>query len=1159
MGGGNLLRNGPYMVGFVTTILGVFSMFLVVNFIANTAIRDQSSEMSEILYSKPIKPLHYQFGRFLGSYAVVLTAFLSVPLGLLIGSFMPWVEASRFGPTNISYYFNSYLYYSVPTLFILACLFYALAIRFRSMMAVYLAAVGAIILNEIGGNVFSDPGLRQWGALLDPFATTTFAEITRYWSIVEKNNGNILFEDTLLANRLLWTAVGFFTLIIFGRFTQKVTLQQKKATRRQKRKIAKMEVLAKQDAKKESEILRSNSLMTKGEHSTSLSLLLHFLKRTKFEIETVIFSPPFIILSIMTAVILLLATTQPMGMFGTPFWPFTQTMVEIIRAVTGLMGMIVIVYYSAEVVWRERSTGIGEIIDSMPVANMSFWLAKLVAVWCVLILLLSVSVLATIAVQDYKGFQNIDLFQYAVSILFFTALPWMMYTVLAFLFQVLSPNKYIGMAIFVVFLGSRLVMQPLGLEHNLFRFAQAPTMQYSDINGYGWFLSSQFWYMLYWGALTSIFAVISYGLWHRGPQQSLKSRLKLFSYQIGKTGRVTIAVSLLVFVSSGANIVYNTRYLNSFATTEAGKEDAANYEKQYFQYAEHAVPVTTKVKATVDIFPEQRKIEARADIELINRSEQPISKFLVTIPNSTNFEVVIHGGKLSSEEGPLMTYWFEFEQPMLPGEKRTGYFKVSKLNPGFVDKSPDVTILQNGTFINSTELFPNLGYQPMAELRDLNDRQKYGLGAPRRAYKREDSKHYHQTIMGHMSGNIEFEAIVSTSAKQVAVAPGYLLKEWMHEQRRYFHYKMDAPVDNYYSIMSAELETLKEMHNGISLEVYYHHSHAMNVPIMMQAMKDSIDYFSESFGPFQHRQARIIEFPGYRNFAQSFPNTIAYSERIGFINDTRDQDEINSVYYVTAHEMAHQWWGGQVDGAGVQGSTVISETMAQYSALMLTKRKYGMNKIRGILRYELDRYLSERSRELVEEVPLARVENQSHIHYRKGSVVMMALLDLMGEERLNDAFAEFISRYKFTQGPYPITTDLLALLNQRATEEERVFIHDAFEDINLYNLRAKQTEIDELENGQYEVTFVVQANQYQVDGQGAETEKTLSQMIDIGLFTHDPDDLSIEKSPLYLQKHRIHSGENVIKLIVDQMPTHAAIDPYVRFIDRDTNDNVITL
>jgi hypothetical protein len=130
---------------------------------------------------------------------------------------------------------------------------------------------------------------------------------------------------------------------------------------------------------------------------------------------------------------------------------------------------------------------------------------------------------------------------------------------------------------------------------------------------------------------------------------------------------------------------------------------------------------------------------------------------------------------------------------------------------------------------------------------------------------------------------------------------------------------------------------------------------------MIAGVKDSLDYFTKNFRPYQHRQVRILEFPRYATFAQCFPNTIPYSESIGFIAKVKRRTRRTRLpYYVTAHEVAHQWWAHQVIGAYVQGATMMSETLAQYSALMVMKKKYGDAKMKRFLKYELDAYLSGR-------------------------------------------------------------------------------------------------------------------------------------------------------------------------------------------------------
>ena len=118
------------------------------------------------------------------------------------------------------------------------------------------------------------------------------------------------------------------------------------------------------------------------------------------------------------------------------------------------------------------------------------------------------------------------------------------------------------------------------------------------------------------------------------------------------------------------------------------------------------------------------------------------------------------------------------------------------------------------------------------------------------------------------------------------------------------------------------------------------------------------------------------------------PNTIPYSEAIAFIARVDKPTDIDYPTYVTAHEVAHQWWAHQLVGADAQGSTMLSETMAQYSALMVMEKVFGPANMRRFLEYELSSYLVGRSTERKKEMPLELGENQPYIHYRKGSLVM---------------------------------------------------------------------------------------------------------------------------------------------------------------------------
>ena len=118
---------------------------------------------------------------------------------------------------------------------------------------------------------------------------------------------------------------------------------------------------------------------------------------------------------------------------------------------------------------------------------------------------------------------------------------------------------------------------------------------------------------------------------------------------------------------------------------------------------------------------------------------------------------------------------------------------------------------------------------------------------------------------------------------------------------------------------------------------------------MMMAMKASLDYYSTSFSPYQYEQLRIMEFPRYAQFAQSFPGTVPFSESIGFVLDIDDETDVDMAFYVTAHEIAHQWFAMQVEAANVKGQYFILETLSQYAAMMVLKAHYPKEKVQQFL------------------------------------------------------------------------------------------------------------------------------------------------------------------------------------------------------------------
>jgi hypothetical protein len=275
---------------------------------------------------------------------------------------------------------------------------------------------------------------------------------------------------------------------------------------------------------------------------------------------------------------------------------------------------------------------------------------------------------------------------------------------------------------------------------------------------------------------------------------------------------------------------------------------------------------------------------------------------------------------------------------------------------------------------------------------------------------------------------------------------------------------------------------------------------------------------------------------------------------VGFIAEVRpkDPDDIDYPTFITAHEVGHQWWAHQVVGADTQGATLLTETLAEYTGLMVMKHRYGADDLKRFLRYDLDRYLLGRAMERKKELPLLRVENQGYIHYQKGGLAMYALADVVGEETVNRALHALVERVALTGPPYPTSRALIEELRKVVPADAQELITDLFERITLFENRAERATMRTLPDGRYEVKVAVNAKKLQADELGVETDRPLDDTITVGVLDERGRALHLEKQR-FKQAHR----ELTMVFASKVAPAKAGIDPMNALIDRKPDDNVV--
>lgn len=1152
-GSGKVFVNSPFALAQTVSLLGMFGVIVMAAVMGRAVQQDAEYRSHHFFFTSPISKLEYLGGRFIGAFGVLLVIFASIGLGAWLATLLPGMDAERLGHNLWSAYLRPYALVLLPNALLIGCIFFVTAALTKKMLPVYIGSVLCLIGYLISLQLLRDIDNKTIAALIDPFGMSAIGRLAEYWTVAERNTRPIPFEGILLWNRLLW--LGVATLIAafgFWRFSFAGFSAERAAG-----KTKKLIDTGGDDASRSASMARPAATPAAAQISirpAGLNLLPHLVWLNLREtIKNIYFG----VLVFAGILFLIFASTTLGSRFGTNTWPVTYQMAELLAGTFALFMLIIIAFYAGELVWRERDNRLDQIIDATPVPTWLPLLSKLLALMLVPVLLQFLLMLCGMTIQAFKGYYHFEIGLYLKGLLGLQLMEYWLLCALAIAIHSVVNHKYLGHFVMIVYFIIISFSGGLGFEHNLYKYGSIPAFTYSDMNGFGHFLPRAFTFQAYWTTAALLLVIVAYLLWTRGTVSGWRERIVMARGRFKGGVVVATSVSMLLFAGLGGFIFYNTNVLNRYQNSAAGQLRQVDYEKKYKTTASAMQPRITAVRIKTDLYPSEQRVRMVGSYRLKNKNELPVTEVWLGFAND---ELIFHRlefdapADLAENDEKIGVRRYKLKTAMAPGSEATLNFDLELPTRGFTNAGSNTEVVYNGSFINGRSILPVIGYQENMELTRDQDRKKYGLPPKERMRDRDDAEGLKSNYISNDADWIDFEATVGTDEDQIAISPGYLQKEWKEGGRRYFAYKMDVPILNFFAFQSARYAVRKDKWRDVPIEVYYQPGHEYNIERMIAGTKASLEYFSNAFGPYQHKQFRIIEFPRYASFAQAFPNTIPYSEAIGFIARVQENDEkdIDYPYYVTAHEAAHQWWAHQVMGGNVQGGTMLSETLAQYSALMVMKQKYGEAKMRKFLAYEMDRYLTGRAFEQKKELPLARVENQPYIHYNKGSVVMYALQDYIGEENVNRALKALVEESAYKGPPYPNATIFLKHIRAVTPPHLQYVIDDMFENIILFDNRATKATWKELPDGKFQVKMNITAKKRKADKTGKEEDVALADWIDVGVL----DEKGV---PIFLEKRKFEKEENEITLIVDRKPAKAGIDPLNKLIDRRPKDNVVNV
>lgn len=1146
---GQSLHNAPLFIAQFMAIMSVFTLLFTVRIVGRSVTKDFQASIHDLYFTLPMSKTAYLGGRFFAGVSVNIIIYIGALSGIIIGCL--FIDEKYCGPHQLSAYLFTLFIILIPNIIIVGSIFFSLATLTRKMVSTYIISVAFLMIYFIIVVGISDKSYETFKVIADPFGIGFLEVVSKYWTIADINHNLIPLNKLIIFNRGIWLSVSLIILFFTWRKFKFVSELKSKEKR-----------LLKGKKTSESAIYEMNDSIPPCAISDSyIAQLQKCYNLIIIEFKRIVFHPAFILITIL-AMLQISINFNGHNVTESLKYPLTSTYLDQVRSIDLFLISLTLIFCGI-VVWRERDYKSNELYDIIALPNWITYSSKLISVVAIQLYVLILCFLLGVFTQVViYGYTRIEVVLYLKSLIGIQLLKYFYLAVLFIFVQNLANNKYIGYLVCVIIILTGVILpQYIDSDISLFQFGTLPDYIYSNLNGFGHFAVILTWYNLYWLFLAGIIISISNILWRRSNEMGLKFRIKNALNNINRKDRMSLTVLTILCLLTGCYIYYNNHVLNKFITKNEQKLMLATYEKKYKQYQSYTQPIVTNVNLKVDIYPEERDVFIEGFYILKNNTHHNINDVYVglsdrKITRINRFDFSSET-EITCEDKELGFYVYHLHEPLLPGVEIRLDFSFEIFTHGFSINNPMNELANNGTVITnfpllSPEYLPQIGYNQYLELSNQYDREQYDLPERDQYFSLNDSIGIYTPLLRDL---VVYEAVISTDRLQTAVTNGDLIESWSENDRNYFHFKNDFPINNTLIIHSGEFQVAKETHKDLNIEVYYNKNHAYNIQRIMDGIKSAYDYCSLNYSPYAYKNLRVVEVPNCWAFlrgALSTPTNFSWCEDEGFIDDLQNESSPDFVFPIAAHEMAHQWWGYTVRPATVQGAEFIVETMAMWVQVMCMKQEQGLEKTREYLKYEMSDYLRSRSSETYEEQPLIKSEGQGYLIYRKGVLAMFALQDYIGEKAVNAALKSIVREFGFKDAPYPTSLDLLEAFRSVTPDSLQYVITDLFENITLYENEAEAATYTKLANGKYIVTLTISSQKFIIDGTGFSNEIQVNDNINIAIFGENNEEL-------YLKKHKINETRTTFDIIVDKKPKKAGIDPYFILIDRNLENNTVYL
>jgi ABC-2 type transport system permease protein len=458
--------NGEFYIARLLTGFSFMTLpFCTAVLMGDSVIRDFTDRVDPLIFSKPLKRAAYLLAKFSGSFAVLVLcqlAFAAALAALQLYS-QPGLVT---GAPKLLPYAKHFVFFVVVSHFALAALHFTVGTLTRSMKLVYGLAVCFYPL-YVAYQLQLKSLPSRWRIALDPLLMNWSGEVSRDRSAASLNALVVQYDAAMVGNRLVMLGIAVACLALLCVLFNPV--RESGAPLRPFRVRGLRVARAQQDTS----ILPHAIAARFDPLLASIGIELRQLREERSLIAIVPIAVATTILGPLVYGVRAAGVASSAG-----YAHATATTLLLI-----LIG--VVVFYVGETMHRDRERRVEALVWATPVSDVSVLLSKFVASVTLASTLLVLTVLASVAVQAWRGDSPIDVGPYATAYLVILFPTAVFATAAAMALNVLVRDKYSAYVVVVGIVGLLFYLYGQGHDHWSYNPALSGRWAPSDLTAGG--------------------------------------------------------------------------------------------------------------------------------------------------------------------------------------------------------------------------------------------------------------------------------------------------------------------------------------------------------------------------------------------------------------------------------------------------------------------------------------------------------------------------------------------------------------------------------------------------------------------------------------------------------------------------------------------------